>query len=44
MSEEELRQKMKELGPFTWKEHLVGIVAIMIFLSLFVAIIIWLTE
>jgi hypothetical protein len=32
MSEEELRQKMKELGPITRKEHLVGILAIMVIL------------
>jgi hypothetical protein len=44
MSEEELRQKMKELGPITWKEHLVGILAIMVILILNVAFIIWLTE
>ncbi len=44
MSEEELRQKTKELGPITWKEHLIGILAIMVILSLYVAFIIWVTE
>lgn len=44
MSEEELKEKIKELGPLTWKEHLIGILAIMFFLSLYVAFLIWLTD
>ena len=38
LTEEEWRKMKKELGPMTWKEHVVGVLAI----ALFVTFIVWL--
>ena len=43
ITEEDLRRIKAELGPISWKEHLIGILGISVFLSLYVAFIIWIT-
>lgn len=37
-TEEEFRKMKEQLGPMTWKEHVVGVLAI----AIFIALIVWL--